>query len=48
MIMTTPNDKTMSKNNHLMGHTLPTGSKKNIAEKCVTCKKDVTIDAIEY
>ena len=45
--MATPSDKTKNKWNQPADHTPPTGSKKNKAEECVTCKKEANVDAIE-
>ena len=45
--MATPVDKTKNKWDRPVDHTPPTGSKKNKAEECVTCKKEANVDAIE-
>ena len=45
--MSAPEDKVTSKRNRPSEHTPPGDTKKNKVEKCVTCKKDASIDAIE-
>ena len=45
--MATPDDRVPGKRDRPTNHTPPSGSKKNKAEKCITCKKDAAVDAIE-
>ena len=45
--MATPDYKAMSNHDCPADHIPPSGSKKTKAEKCVTCKKEATVDIIE-